>query len=64
MAKKTSSLVIFHSDNDMESVQKSVKIIKKQVANIKYKEFRNYGHFCFEDMGTDEFPELLDECLS
>ncbi len=64
MSLKTSSIAIFHSDDDMESIQKSTKMIKEQVSNIKYKEFHNYGHFCFEDMGVGEFPELLEECIA
>lgn len=64
MFEKASGIVVFHSDNDTESIQKSTKMIKEQVSNIKYKEFHNYGHFCFEDMGTGEFTELLDECLN
>ncbi len=63
MSEKTTSLVVIHSDNDMDSIQKSTKIIKELVTDIKYIEFHNYGHFCFEDMGTIEFPELLTECL-
>ncbi len=59
--KKTKSLVVFSSRNDMKSVQDSVEVIKNKLKNIKIVEFENKGHFCFKDLGTDEFPELLKE---
>jgi len=61
---RTKGVTIFNSDNDQASVQKTVQIVRDQVADIKYKEFHNYGHFCFEDLKTQEFPELLAEILA
>ena len=56
-------ITIFHSDDDQESVQVSAKKLLEEIDDIKYVEFKNYGHFCFDDMKTIEFPELLKECL-
>jgi hypothetical protein len=64
LVKRTAEITIFNSDNDQQSVQKSVKILQEKIKKIKYKQFHNYGHFCFEDMHTHEFPELLEEILS
>lgn len=61
IADKTQGLTLFSSTNDMEEVQKSVEQIKAKVKNIKVVEFQSAGHFCYEDMGTDAFPELLAE---
>lgn len=63
MARRTTGITIFGSDNDQDSVQETVKIIREKVAGVKYTEFHNYGHFCFGDMKTTEFPELLEEIL-
>jgi len=63
LASRTAKLVIINSDNDQDSVQKTVKIIREKIKDIEYKEFHNYGHFCTEDMKTPEFPELLEELL-
>ncbi len=60
---RTQGVTIFNSDNDQASVQKTMQIVREKVANIAYKEFHNYGHFCFGDMKTQEFPELLQECF-
>ncbi len=58
--RRAQSVTIFKSDNDQETVHKSVDIIRKHVPAIGYKEFHNKGHFCFEDLHTDEFPELAE----
>ncbi len=63
LVSRTAGITIFNSDNDQESVQKTTKIIIDKVPGIKYKEFHNYGHFCIEDMKTEEFPELVEEIL-
>ncbi|OGK19003.1 hypothetical protein A3D80_03545 [Candidatus Roizmanbacteria bacterium RIFCSPHIGHO2_02_FULL_40_13b] len=63
LAKRTNNLIIFNSDNDKESIQKSVRIIQNKIDNTQYKEFHHYGHFTHTDMKTSEFPELLKVAL-
>lgn len=63
LPKRTKGLVIFNSDNDMGNIHKSVAMIREDIPDIGYKEFHNYGHFCYEDMKTTKFPELLNELL-
>ena len=63
LTQRTKGVTIFNSDNDMETVLKSVDIIREKVPSINYREFHNYGHFCLRDLNTPEFPELLEECL-
>jgi hypothetical protein len=43
----------------MKSVVASVKTLREQISDINYKEFTDKGHFCYEDLNTDAFPELL-----
>jgi predicted alpha/beta hydrolase family esterase len=59
IASRTQGITICNSDNDMASVQQTVKNIREHVTGVTYKEF-HLGHFTFEDMGTDAFPELRD----
>jgi len=59
LVSRTSGVTIFNSDNDQDSVQKTTKIIRDKIKDIAYKEFHNYGHFCYKDLKTGEFPELL-----
>ncbi len=63
LGSRTAGVTIFHSNNDEESIHKSVEIIRTEVKGVQYKEFHNYGHFCLSDMKTVEFPELLGEIL-
>jgi predicted alpha/beta hydrolase family esterase len=64
LVSKTKAVTIFSSTNDMAEVQESVRILAENVKDIQIREFPNMGHFCFEDMHTEEFPELLEEALS
>ncbi len=60
---RTADMIIFNSDNDQETVHQSVQIIRNAVKNIIYRELQNKGHFCYDDLKTVEFPELLEEIL-
>jgi predicted alpha/beta hydrolase family esterase len=60
VVSRTQAITIFNSDNDQSTIHESVDIIRQQIKGIGYKEFHNHGHFCLEDLGTEEFPELLD----
>ncbi|HZP55752.1 MAG TPA: alpha/beta hydrolase [Candidatus Saccharimonadales bacterium] len=65
IASRTKGLIIFLSDNDNQrGVKETVHILKDKVDKIAIKNFQNYGHFLLEDMGTEKFPELLEECLA
>ncbi len=63
LVSQTAGVTLFNSSNDQQSIHTSVQIIRDKVKGINYKEFQNYGHFCYEDMNTIEFPELLEEIL-
>lgn len=63
VAIRTGGITIFHSDNDMGNVHKSVALIRENIRGVAYREFRGYGHFQLSDMGGSEFPELLSEVL-
>ena len=64
LANRTAGVTIFNSDDDMEAIHTSVKKITDTVTNIKLVEFTGKGHFCLGDLGTEEFPELLEEVLN
>ena len=64
LPSRTKGAVIFNSDDDMDSVLKSVEMLIEQIPNIEYREFHNYGHFTLGSMGGAEFPELLKELTS
>jgi predicted alpha/beta hydrolase family esterase len=61
---RADKFLLYHSSNDMPSVQKSVAQIREALPDIIYREFSNRGHFGDKDIKNDKFPELLEECLS
>lgn len=60
---KTKGITIFSSTDDMQEVQDSIKILKEKIKDVRVVQFKNYGHFCYGDMKTHEFPELLEEVI-
>lgn len=63
LVSETKRIIIFESDNDEDYVQESVRILKENIKGLESRNFHNYGHFTLSDMGTREFPELLEETL-
>ena len=64
LVERTKGFIIFNSDNDMATIQKSVGILREKIKGCGYREFSNHGHFCYNDLKTEEFPELLEELLA
>ena len=62
LENKANEIHILCSTNDDQDVLDSVKTLKEAVPSHKYHEFKDYGHFCYGDLGTDAFPELLEIC--
>ena len=62
LTDRTKGLVIINSDNDMKTIQTSVKKLLKEVKNIKYVELHNRKHFF--DKSALTFPELIEEVMS
>lgn len=62
LVSRTAGLTIFHSADDVEEIQTSVKELKK-LKGSKYVEFEGRGHFTHKYMPDGTFPELLEECL-
>lgn len=64
ISKRANQVHLFVSRDDMKEVLKSVDIIIKSIPDIKQHEYNNKGHFCYEDLKTEKFPELLEVILS
>ena len=63
-ASRTSGVAVFYSDDDAADILKTVEIVRGKVKDLRFKEFHGYGHFCYEDTKTVEFPELLAEIVT
>ena len=51
------------SRDDEKDILESVEIVKKMIPKALYHEFPDFGHFTYDDMKTDKFPELLEYIL-
>jgi predicted alpha/beta hydrolase family esterase len=60
LVSHTAGLTIFNSTDDHEGIQWSAQWLCQLLSDWEFKSFDNYGHFCFEDMHTTAFPELLE----
>lgn len=60
LKEKTDGISLVSSLDDEDYILDSVNLIKEKVVGIEYIEFKDKGHFCIEDLGGEEFPELLD----
>lgn len=65
LASRTAGIWLFHSDDDSADIQESVRLIRKRVAGLHYREFRGHGHFTGDRVGGADagFPVLLDTLL-
>ncbi|MBS3085270.1 hypothetical protein J4225_01125 [Candidatus Pacearchaeota archaeon] len=53
---------MFTADDEEEEGKKSLKIYHNALGG-RVIELKGRGHYTLEDMGTDKFPELLNEVL-
>ena len=60
---RTNGVSVFISSDDFPSVVTTVDILKASTAGLVLHEFTDKGHFCIENLGTTEFPELLETVL-
>ncbi len=63
-AKTEYGIGILYSTDDGEEMQATTSPLRRCLPSARYHEFVNYGHFCLEDMGIREFPELLEVCIT
>lgn len=61
LENKINEIHIFYSeDEEVKGVKETVELLRNTYKNINFHIFKKHGHFCLEEMGTEEFPELLE----
>lgn len=60
--KRINQIVMFTSNDEEEGGKKSLKIYQEAIGG-RIVSLRNHGHYTLDDMGTEKFPELLEEVL-
>jgi predicted alpha/beta hydrolase family esterase len=61
--ERVKEIIMFTADNEVEDGKKSLSIFHKALGG-KIIELKRMGHYCLEDMGTEKFPELLEEIIN
>lgn len=59
---RVDNIVIFTADDEDPDGKKSAKIFQGAIGGEMI-ELKKHGHYTLNGMGTEEFPELLDEIL-
>lgn len=59
---RVKEIIMFTSDDEEEDGKKSLKIFHDALGG-KVIELRGRGHYTLDDMGTEEFPELLEKII-
>ena len=62
LKKYFNKLIIFYSDNDSNSIIESAKDVHSKLGGDLV-HIKGKGHFCYDDMGTEEFHELLEAII-
>lgn len=63
LRERVKEIIFFTADDEGPGGKRSLDLFHK-VLGGKIIELKDHGHFTFEDMETEEFPELLQEVLS
>ncbi|HEY1074405.1 MAG TPA: hypothetical protein VGE59_01750, partial [Patescibacteria group bacterium] len=64
LPKRIEKITIITSDNDDADILKSVELLKAAWPTCHVVSLSGMGHFTLSDMGTAEFPQLLDTILA
>jgi hypothetical protein len=63
LSQRIEEIHLFVSSDDDKDILESVEIIEDSISQINMHKFTDYGHFTFNDMKTEEFPELLNVAM-
>lgn len=59
---RVKKIVMFTSNDEAEDGKKGLKMFRDAIGG-KIINLPNYGHYLLRDMGTEEFPELINEIV-
>ena len=60
--ERVKEIVMFTADDEEDDGKESLKIFHKSLGG-EIIELKGRGHYCLGDMGTEEFPELIEVVL-
>ena len=59
---RVGEIIMFTADDEEEKGKKNLKIFHQALGG-RIIELKNRGHYILDDMGTEEFPELIEAIL-
>jgi len=59
---RVQEIIIFTSNNEEEGGKKGLEMFHKAIGG-EIINLEDHGHYCLDNMGTEEFPELLEVIL-
>jgi hypothetical protein len=62
ISRRVEKIIIYTADNEEEDGKKSAQIFHHALGG-EVVELSGRGHYTLDDMGTEEFPELIDEII-
>jgi predicted alpha/beta hydrolase family esterase len=62
LKSRVGKTIMFTADDEEEDGKKSLEMYQKHLGG-KIIELKGHGHFTLGDMGTEQFPELLDKII-
>ena len=60
--ERVKEIIMFTADDEEDDGKESLKIFHKSLSG-EIIELKGRGHYCLDDMGTEEFPELIEVVL-
>ena len=58
--ERVNDIVMFTADDEEEDGKKGLKMFHEALGG-KIINLKRHGHYCLDNMGTEEFPELIEE---
>jgi uncharacterized protein len=64
MVERADKFAIFYAKNDSEEIHKSINLLREKISTASFIELEAGGHFVFEHMKKQQFPQLADFLLT
>ncbi len=64
LPSRAGTIHLFHSTDDSPSIAATTAIVLSRLRDVVEHRYTDRGHFTSEDLGTEEFPDLLAATLA